>query len=273
MNLVDEDVFARELREAVQGVPLFGPGPQLGSIRRRGAARRRRHQAAAAGSVAAVLALAGTLTMTVNNDTLNGPGSDFARGGSETAPLTQTSDPAAVTEIINRALDEAGIAYPPEPRDHGDGIVTPGEDGDTGQKLVWTKSWSITTSQPKIAISLHVYPESWVPEEAYPCRQGAADQVRSCRDEVLSNGIRLLSGEDSGGGLINGNDRWSMWSPAALAVYPDGRQVSMSVGLLKEEGDSVPAGVVIEDYRGPITLDQLRAAVTSPELARVGLPQ
>jgi hypothetical protein len=46
----------------------------------------------------------------------------------------------------------------------------------------------------------------------------------------------------------------------------------MTVGLLKEEGDPVPTGVVIEDYPGPISLDQLRAVVANTELARLALP-
>lgn len=274
MNLIDDDVFARELREAVDSVTLLTPGPDVARIRRRGTARRRRHQAAVAGGMAAVLALAGTLALTVNNnDSLDQADSGFAGSGAVVEAADQTSDPARVAEIIHGVLDEADIVYPAMPQDHRDGLTTAGEDGDAGQNIFWAKRWSITTTQPKIAVNLVVSPEQWLPEAAYPCKQGAPDQMRSCRDEVLSNGVRLLSGEDSGGGLVTGSDRWSMWSPTALAVYPDGRQVSMTVGLLKEEGDPVPTGVVIEDYPGPISLDQLRAVVANPELARLALPQ
>lgn len=272
MNLVDEDVFGRELREAVQGVPLVGPGPQLAAIRRRGTARRRRSHAAVAGGMAAVLAVAGSAGLMINQDRPEGLTSGFASGGAEAARGEQTSNPRAVEEIINSALTDAAIAYPAEPRDTQDGRITLGEDGTTGKKIVWVKRWSITSTQPKIAISLSVHPQQWIPEDAYPCKQGAPDQLRSCRDEVLGTGVRLLSGEDSAGGFINGNDRWTMWSPSALAVYPDGRQVSITVGLLREEGDPVPSGVVIEEYPGAITLDQLRAVAADPELARIALP-
>lgn len=263
MNSTDEDTLADGLRESVQNIILQGPGPDLTTVHRRGRSRRRRQQAGVAAGAAAVLAVVGAFGVAALPAGNDGLSSGFANGtATQPKTVTRTSDQAEVTALMQAALTRAGIEHP--------GVqARPVLDVDTDQNIAWTATWQDTTTRPKVAMSLTVHPDPYLPSDAYACPATANGSVRSCSDEVLDNGVRLRSGEDSGGGFIDGENRYSMWSPTATAFYPDGRQVVITVGLLSEEGDEIPSGVVIEDNPSAITLDQLRAVVLDPALSTI----
>jgi hypothetical protein len=181
--------------------------------------------------------------------------------GSIVAATPEVTKPAQVGGIFHAALDEAGIAYPPA---EGPGVVV---DGDTRRPVAWTMTWHQTDTDPKTAVEVSVHPEGSRRED--PC-SGPSSQVRACTQETLPDGVRLVAAENGSGGFVNGADRWTLWSPQAMATYPDGRQVFAAVYLLHEEDDRVPHGVVTEDYPGPVTLDQLRSLVQNPKFAEIG---
>lgn len=58
----------------------------------------------------------------------------------------------------------------------------------------------------------------------------------------------------------------------ATASYPDGRQVAMHVGVVREPGDDeVPLDFVIENLPLTITLDRLRAVALDLALTKIAI--
>ena len=260
----DKEFLAGRLRESVAGIELPTSQPDLGVIRRRGAARRRRRQVVSACTFALVLAVSGSVAATVDLDGADRVSSGFAGSPSTVdEPDRGPSDPSAVQRLMDTALGQAAVAFP-DLRATGDGLVELQMEPRTGKPFMWSRFWAVESADQKANVFLEVYPKRWLDESSYPCL-GSSDDRRGCKDEVLDNGVRLLSGESLGGGFSSGLAGYNMWGRAALAVYPDGRQVSMMV----LQPETTKTELVVEDYRGPITLDQLRQVVSNPVLAQV----
>lgn len=99
------------------------------------------------------------------------------------------------------------------------------------------------------------------------------EATRGCTEQVLDDGTRVIAGETSYREPGNaGLPIWRMWSPQAVAIHPDGRQVWLQVQLEVRDGDPVPPGDRLDDYSGPLTLEQMRQIVQRPEWAELPLP-
>ncbi len=240
------------LRHAVEGIELQGPGPDLARIRRGGTRRQRRRRAGAVVAGAAVVFAGVALTAgAVRGTPARTP--DFAAAPRNSAePSDPVTGARAVSALMDGVLSRAGVESPPDE-------AVPVRSGDTGgPTLGWQKRWSVTDAVPQVSVLLGVYPDGFPDDTVYPCRRGTAVETRGCTDETLPDGTRLLTGESRPAASTDG----AGWTPAALAVRPDGRAVVMTVSGLVLDGRSGPDG----DYRGPITPDQLQQVVTDPEL-------
>lgn len=264
MNLVNDDALAGALRRSVDGIDLLGAGPDLAEIRRRGSGRRRRHRtAAAAAGLAVAVAAAGTVAVDrAPSDSLTG----YA-GRPEQPP--EDTDAAQVTRAIDGALDRAGIAG------YDSRLAAPVQEGGAGPDTAWGRFWAADTD-PATVVYITVRPDGGKPDRLYPC-QMPRYEFRSCTDEVDGDGVRVVSGMSLSTASAVGRE---MWTPTALAVYPDGRQVEISAELVSNSrvprptGDRAPrpTGVVVVDYPGPLTLGQMREFVADPVLADVPPP-
>ena len=109
-----------------------------------------------------------------------------------------------------------------------------------------------------------------VPPSCYPCVESPA-LSRACTDQTLPNGVRIIAGESSRHTVTDadgaGAQGAAMWSPTAMAIHPDGRQITLSVGLSPEQANPPGITAPVYEYSAGITLDQLRTAVSSPALA------
>ena len=249
------DDLNRELDELVSGLP----GADVRRLRMAGTKRRRRSQLAMSTAVLTVATGAAVV------------GVSFIPGPASAPPAAQvvtgqTSDAAAVNDLLVGALTDAGISVPAGLPESPVGVT--GEDGEPyGWSLVWTED-----TDPRTSVMLDVLPEGSSDPELDPCA-APAQEVRSCSRETLPNGTQIMVGETHAGGFITDTGRWTMWTPVAVAAYPDGRVVSARVDLTLLDGESPPPGdLVVETYTGPITLDQLRQTVLDPSLTTITLP-
>lgn len=261
MNLTHDADLAQQLRHDVNRIQLAGPGPDLAVVRRRGTLRRRTHQSAVAGGIAAVVALTGTYGEHLAGSASDGLTEDGAVASTDAPPV---SDRASVTAVIDEVLSRHSISHP---------VTAAGEQiGPDEAVFGWSKRWQVTDTDPKTAVSLSIYPSGFLGPREYPCADDPS-RSRSCSDVTLENGVRLIAGESSSHSIVGDQgQRMSMWTPTALTIHPDGRQVVMTVGLLIEQGDTVPPTDVTYEYSGPINLKQLRAVVVDPALKTIAHP-
>ncbi len=108
-----------------------------------------------------------------------------------------------------------------------------------------------------------------MPPQNLPCA-GDPARARSCSDVIDANGVRVVSEMTSDHNVVGRQgQRTSIWSLQAVALCPHGRQVVMTVNLLIEPTDAVPAGESTYDSSAAVTLDQLRAVVADSDLTAV----
>lgn len=262
MTLTDDDLdLAEQLKRSVLSFPPDGPGPDLALVRRGGARRRRRRQAAVVSGLAVMVAVG-----SLGGIGLRSALSDRHPTGYASQNPRTVSDPTGATAVMHAALDGAGIAHPNTPA----GEMTHVDVGGTSATdFGWSQQWTVSTISPQVTVEFAVYPHGDLPPSSYPCVEPSA-LSRACTDQTLSDGVRIIAGESSGNIITDadgrGARRAAMWSPTAIAIYPDGRQVVLTVGL--SLGQPNPPGVAepVYEYSAGITLDQIRSAVSSPDL-------
>jgi hypothetical protein len=250
--------IADQVRHDFLELGLVGPGPDLAAVRRRGRARRRRRQAVVVAGAAVALSAAGVLA--VNGLTWFDDASRPAAATPAPASPTTVPESVKVSGIFHAALGTAGVVAPESVEANG---LTGGE---TSVPMGWEMRWRDTGTDPDTNVTVEVYPLGR-PGPETSCAD--PDRVaRECTEVTWPNGIRVAAGEFRSE-LADGGDRWTVWSPEAVAVYPDGREVHAGIGYFI---DDAPSGVVVTDYAGQVTVDKLKALVQDPRLATIHLP-
>ncbi len=106
--------------------------------------------------------------------------------------------------------------------------------------MTWHARWNTGEAPHRRETALRVESSQREFSPVIDCIEHPA-ATRGCTEQVLPDGTRVISGETSYREPGNvGIPIWQMWSPQAVAIHPDGRQVWLQVQMEVRNGDPFP---------------------------------
>ncbi len=247
----------------------IGPGPDVATIRRGGLRRRGRARLVTWGGTVAlgVACVAGASALSTGVSQI---------ATAPAPPMSQTavgtSNQEQVQEIMESALDRAGVTHP----DAQLTSMTGEFDSVRGYRLAWTVP--ATDGGNLYRVEFSVFPgavpgddsnEAFQPECS---RERPLQEQRSCVLTVAEGGSGWVEHyEVFEQGWWDDVLRTNEWQPRASAALADDTAVMMSVRRDYGPGPEVAADDVTP-YAAGIDAPQLGAAVSSAELATIELP-